>query len=65
MKPGARTLTVAVLAIVAGTFVELATGSISSNLLTLLLGAPMVVGGRHLVAELGPLLTLRGHGPAR
>lgn len=61
MKPGARTLLIAALSVVAGTSVELATGGISANLMTLLLGAPIVVGGRHLVAELGPVLArIRG-----
>jgi hypothetical protein len=60
MKPGSRTLILAALAVVAGTVVELSTGGLSDNLLALLLGAPIAVGGRHLIAELGPFLARKG-----
>ncbi len=49
---GYRTLFIGLAVVVLATAVELVNGSITSNLMTILLAVPGIVGGRHLAAEL-------------
>lgn len=56
---GRRTLFMCCVSVVAAVLVELARGAVGDNLTLILLSAPGIVAGRHMLPELAPLVAAR------